>query len=587
FSNVNLFRVVMRADGDTMTVSEVTLTLGFSGLAPGGVTGLVLFEDTTGDGLPDGGPVTATGTVTSAAASWTGLSLMIKADRARSFIVQGTVSDTQAGDRLTISLPVTGVVSRNRRDEAIPVIGAVSTTAHIAGTFVLADAPSGQSSDQFRNAATAVDKDFFRFVLRTTGKAVMVTRLAFGLSFAQLTPQQLTAFRLLEDTTGDGVPDGGPLANSPAIRPDSLMFTGLALSLPAGGTRTFILRGTVQLSRVGDRLAVGLAPDGVVARNDSGSGVTVSGATSSAVHHAAGVPGDVTFDLILDVRDVVKEIRVALNIIPIDGPLAFFDVNGDEAVDIVDLIAIIQRIVTGNVPVRRLAQPSDLTAHLTLQDVSINADGVIELIAALQSSGPLAGFEVTFVSSDRRVRWSEPLIAGRADGMTLASHGRDGTMRLMIYSPTGGRIPAGDGPLVRLRLSLAASDTGGTGLTVLKARGVDVDVRPVPVAVPAKPAVLTVPPRAYALHQNVPNPFNPATVIRYDLPKPGQVTLTIYNLLGQAVVTLVDARQDAGRYAVRWDGRNAAGQPVASGLYFYRLTTGAGFTAVRKMVVVR
>ena len=94
-------------------------------------------------------------------------------------------------------------------------------------------------------------------------------------------------------------------------------------------------------------------------------------------------------------------------------------------------------------------------------------------------------------------------------------------------------------------------------------------------------------PRETGLLQNYPNPFNPETAIGYQLSEPGQVQLDIYNLLGQKVRTLVKEHQAAGRYTVRWDGRDEAGIPVASGMYFYRLSTESGFVAIRKMVLLR
>ncbi|MBI4553917.1 MAG: T9SS type A sorting domain-containing protein, partial [Candidatus Latescibacteria bacterium] len=104
-------------------------------------------------------------------------------------------------------------------------------------------------------------------------------------------------------------------------------------------------------------------------------------------------------------------------------------------------------------------------------------------------------------------------------------------------------------------------------------------------------AVRVTPPAAYRLSQNAPNPFNPTTTIRYELPRPGQVRLTVYNLLGQEVVTLVDAQQEAGFHTVQWTGLNAARQRVASGVYFYRLTVqGAArtaFTSVKKMLLLK
>ena len=93
-------------------------------------------------------------------------------------------------------------------------------------------------------------------------------------------------------------------------------------------------------------------------------------------------------------------------------------------------------------------------------------------------------------------------------------------------------------------------------------------------------------PNGYDLGQNFPNPFNPRTAIRYGLPRAGDVVITVHNVLGQQVRVLEDCYQPAGIYETAWDGTNAAGQPAASGIYFYRITSG-DFTATRKMVLLR
>jgi hypothetical protein len=93
-------------------------------------------------------------------------------------------------------------------------------------------------------------------------------------------------------------------------------------------------------------------------------------------------------------------------------------------------------------------------------------------------------------------------------------------------------------------------------------------------------------PNDFSLEQNYPNPFNPATEIRYALPKNAQVSLIIYNALGQKVRTLVSAPQEAGFYAVRWDGRNDNGEKVASGLFIYRLKA-SDRVATKKMIMMQ
>lgn len=93
-------------------------------------------------------------------------------------------------------------------------------------------------------------------------------------------------------------------------------------------------------------------------------------------------------------------------------------------------------------------------------------------------------------------------------------------------------------------------------------------------------------PQDFVLAQNFPNPFNPQTTIAYSLSQSSRVTLSIYNLLGQRVATLIDAHQPAGRHSVRWDGKDDLGQNVASGIFFYRLET-SGLVKTRRMVLLR
>jgi hypothetical protein len=88
-------------------------------------------------------------------------------------------------------------------------------------------------------------------------------------------------------------------------------------------------------------------------------------------------------------------------------------------------------------------------------------------------------------------------------------------------------------------------------------------------------------PGAFALDQNFPNPFNPSTTIRYDLPTRAHVTLSIYNTLGQQVATLVNESEEAGYHDMRFD---ASG--LASGVYFYRIRAGE-YAGTKKLVVLR
>ena len=107
------------------------------------------------------------------------------------------------------------------------------------------------------------------------------------------------------------------------------------------------------------------------------------------------------------------------------------------------------------------------------------------------------------------------------------------------------------------------------------------ELPPEPEVTPEEPV-----PKFFRLYQNFPNPFNPSTKIRYDLPVQRYVNLSIYNLLGQKVKTLVDEVQEAGRYSVFWDGTNEQGERMPSGVYFYTFDTGI-IVHTKKMILVR
>jgi hypothetical protein len=99
-------------------------------------------------------------------------------------------------------------------------------------------------------------------------------------------------------------------------------------------------------------------------------------------------------------------------------------------------------------------------------------------------------------------------------------------------------------------------------------------------------------PLKYSLRQNFPNPFNPTTEIAFSLPTASKVTISIYNILGQLVTTLKTGEYAAGSYSETWNGLDAKGQAVGSGVYFYKMSavaldnTGI-FSSVRKMMLMK
>ena len=93
-------------------------------------------------------------------------------------------------------------------------------------------------------------------------------------------------------------------------------------------------------------------------------------------------------------------------------------------------------------------------------------------------------------------------------------------------------------------------------------------------------------PEVFALHNNYPNPFNPITNIKYDIPEVSDVRIDIYNLAGQRVRTLVSKQHQPGRYKIQWNASNDAGSPVASGMYIYKIHA-KDFVSVKKLLLMK
>ena len=93
-------------------------------------------------------------------------------------------------------------------------------------------------------------------------------------------------------------------------------------------------------------------------------------------------------------------------------------------------------------------------------------------------------------------------------------------------------------------------------------------------------------PQEYALHQNYPNPFNPVTTLRFDLPEKSHVIITVYDLMGKKINTLINVQMNPGYKAIQWNATNDFGQPVSAGMYLYMIQAG-DFRQTKKMILLK
>lgn len=128
-----------------------------------------------------------------------------------------------------------------------------------------------------------------------------------------------------------------------------------------------------------------------------------------------------------------------------------------------------------------------------------------------------------------------------------------------------GRYPNGTGPFILMTPTLSSENVNGV------------------IGIPEMSSEM---PGQFSLSQNYPNPFNPSTMINYELRITNDVEISIYNTLGQKLRTLVNTKQPAGSYSVKWNGRDELGNQVASGMYFYKLKSGS-CAEIKKMMLLR
>jgi hypothetical protein len=198
--------------------------------------------------------------------------------------------------------------------------------------------------------------------------------------------------------------------------------------------------------------------------------------------------------------------------------------------------------------------------------------------------------------------------AGNPRTMTLLGNYLEDHLKVLAYSTSRARTAGdgGEGDLMHLTYelvegaSLPSEVTFYFGLANLPGTSMDPELLNVvcgypdmnnPIVVSTQALVSTDDqqsvPNAFALNQNYPNPFNPSTQISFDIPEASElVSLSVYNILGQNINTLVSRSMSAGRYTQEWDATDELGNPVASGIYFYELRS-IDFVSRKKMLLIR
>ena len=362
---------------------------------------------------------------------------------------------------------------------------------------------------------------------------------------------------------------------------------GNLIGIPTGetylGSMGYRLEDAAQL---GDTYNLELS--GVLIGDQSGDPISPQGSDNADLH--VGIRGDINRDGHINILDVVQFVRILIGRTEIqesgstDWLIA--DANTDGNLDVADVVSLVNGIL-GIPP----ALPKAITgapATVALGAAYTLSDGRLVVPVLFDNASAVAAAQLTVTFDPSRVTVGSPLLTGRSNGMTIDSQEVDGTLKIVFYSLTqGSSTQPGTGIVLLIPVSLTGDDDQGSALTLSDATLADVTANLVPVVLGETTIRATAVPIAFALRTASPNPFNPSTTIAYETPQQAHLSLTIYNLLGQEVIRLVDEVKAAGRYSVTWDGTNAHGTGVASGVYLYRLTSQAGFVETRRMTLLK
>jgi len=287
-----------------------------------------------------------------------------------------------------------------------------------------------------------------------------------------------------------------------------------------------------------------------------------------------------------DAAMILKYLVGYINLDDLQVDLADASYNGEVSALDASVVAQYVAQLSDDIP------PTDNSSLLTTSEFGGFDDGefypgeTMEIEVLINQCSNLLSFELEIEYDGSTMSFVQSVWESPYDNFVIEEHNEDGVLKIAGASSDGSE----NGSLVKLNFTVAEDFDGEEiEVTVSKYRlnenveGVNV------VGVFTKSAMgiqSDLIPGQYALHQNYPNPFNPITTLRYDLAENSYVNVTVYNMLGGEVKTLVNSAQDAGFKSVIWNATNNQGNPVSAGVYLYKIQAGE-FVQTKKMVLLK
>ena len=301
-----------------------------------------------------------------------------------------------------------------------------------------------------------------------------------------------------------------------------------------------------------------------------------------------GTPtGDLGGDGNLDILDLISLINIILgqSPTPVPGSQDFqaADLTGDGALNILDIVDLVNLILNPSPPAKTIAHIT-ATVYVGLDPVQTLENRRQRVPVSLKTDAPVAGLQMTVRYDPSAIRLLEPEPTDRLGDLTMEWSNIEGVMQILIYSTTGQPIQPGQTHIVFIPVDVLTQEAT---LTLDQFIAANPQAGTLPVTITTGQLRVSTFPTVFSLGTNRPNPFNPSTTIAFDVPQVAHITLTIYNVLGQEVIRLIDEQRSPGRYEVAWNGRNAQGAGVSTGIYMYRLTSSTGFAEAKRMTLLK
>ena len=292
--------------------------------------------------------------------------------------------------------------------------------------------------------------------------------------------------------------------------------------------------------------------------------------------------GDADFDSDVDITDVLSVVDFILEeATPTDDQFRNLDVNMDEDLNIADVVMMIDIIFGGTG--RTMGFDANEIAYIDL----INDYRNSVLSFDIDYNGPVRGIEFLLTFDPSKVIVKSPSLSNFQEGVMLSyTEIEPGILKVLAANLQGGSIESMEKTYMSIPVEFIGQEReiANVSLDGINLAGGDGSL--INFVARTNSSEVMVIPGDFALHQNFPNPFNPSTEIRFDLPEAGNVNLSIYNLMGQKIRSLSSEMMTPGYHAIIWDGTNDMGSQVSTGMYFYAIQS-SEFQATKKMLFLK